>query len=52
MTKVMDAINPNDTSNDTYHSSQYDYYDAFIKQQENVTYISTDRADTNTVLCH
>ncbi|WP_233773861.1 hypothetical protein, partial [Staphylococcus aureus] len=26
--------------------------DAFIKQQENVTYISTDRADANTVLCH
>lgn len=45
-------LNPNNTSNGTYHSSQYDYYDAFIKQQENVTYISTDRADANTVLCH
>lgn len=45
-------LNPNDTSNGTYHSSQYDYYDAFIKQLENVTYISTDRADANTVLCH
>ncbi|UMT80423.1 uroporphyrinogen-III C-methyltransferase [Staphylococcus roterodami] len=45
-------LNPNDTSNGTYHPSQYSYYDTFINQQENVTYISTECADTNTVLCH
>ena len=27
-------LNPDDTSNGTYHSSQYDYYDAFIKSNK------------------